>query len=101
MALSARKLIGLFVVLPLKPHAVQRFFGALGTLLAAHARNGKGKLHVAENRLVRNKVVTLEDKSHAVIAVHVPVAVAETLGADAVYADVARRVFVQSAVNVK
>ena len=96
LALSARQLVGLFVVLSLESHAVQRFSGALGALLTAHARDGKGKLHVSEHRLVRDKIVTLEDKAHAVIAVHVPVAVAEAFGADSVDADVARSVFVQS-----
>ena len=101
LALSARKLIGALVVLPRQSHAVESLFRTFDALGFTYARDCQRELDVAQHRLVRYQVVALENEAYAVVAVHVPIAVAELAGADAVYAHVARSVLVESADDVE
>ena len=66
-----------------------------------HARERERQLHVFQNGLMRNEVIALEHKADAVVAVGIPIAVAEVLGRDAVNQQVARIKVVKSADNVE
>ena len=66
-----------------------------------HARERERQLHVFQNGLMRNEVIALEHKADAVVAVGIPIAVAEVLGRDAVNQQVARIKVVESADNVE
>ncbi len=101
LALSAGELVRALVVLTRKPHAVERFFSPLGAFRFAHARDRQREFDVAQHGLVRDKIVTLKNKADAVVAVNVPVAVAELPRAYAVDADVARSVLIQPADNIE
>ena len=101
LALSARELIGFFIQLVAQPHFRERFGCPAAALRIAHARYRESELDVAEHRLVRDEVVALEHEAHAVIAVHVPIAVGERTGAPAVDDKVARGVFIQPADDVE
>ena len=67
----------------------------------SHARERERQLHVFQNGLMRNEVIALEHKADAVVAVGIPIAVAEVLGRDAVNQQVARIKVVESADNVE
>ena len=101
LALSARELVWLLVILVCKANTVKCALRTLDTLLLADARDGEGKLYIAKHGLVRDEVIALEDKSDTVVAVNVPVAVGVKLGADAAYNEVAVGVVVKSADDVK
>ena len=66
-----------------------------------HARERERQLHVFQNGLMRNEVIALEHKADAVVAVGIPITVAEVLGRDAVNQQVARIKVVESADNVE
>ena len=53
----------------------QRFHGTVAALLAPDARQRERKLHVGEDRLVRDEVVALEHETDAVVAVGIPIAI--------------------------
>ena len=74
---------------------------ALAALALAHTRERERQLHVFQNGLMRNEVIALEHKADAVVAVGIPIAVAEVLGRDAVNQQVARIKVVESADNVE
>ena len=99
--LSARELIGLFVQFPAEADPRERFDGASFALFAAHARNGERKLDVPQDRLVRNEVVGLENKSDPMISVDVPVAVLIILCRTPFNDKVARRIVIQAADDVE
>ena len=101
LALTARKLIGAFIVLVGEADAVERLFRATDALLLADARDGQGKLDITENGLVGNEVVALEDETDAVVAVDIPVAIAITPRGSAVDNQVARGVVVETADDVQ
>ena len=101
LALPARELVGTLVDLVAQAHLLQRGTRACAAFGLAHARDGERQLHVAQHRLVRYEVIALEHEPHAMVAVHVPVAVAELLGGAPVYDEVARGVFVQTAYDVE
>ena len=101
LTLTARKLIGSLVVLIGKTNLVKRRLGTGNSLLLLNAGNGERKLYVAKHRLVRNKVVALENKSYAMVAVNVPIAVAVGLGASSVDNEITRGVSVKTADDVK
>ena len=71
------------------------------TLLAADAGKGQRQFHVAQQSLVRDQVVALEDKAHAVIAVGVPVAALVPVCRDAVDDHLAGVAVIQPADNVE
>ena len=58
--------------------------GPLPPLLPMHARDGQGQLHVGQDALVGDQVVTLKDEAHGVVAVGVPVTVLVLFGGGAV-----------------
>ena len=99
--LAAGELVWFFVHLVRKPHAAQGVQGALPALLFADARQGKRQLHIGQHALVRNQVVGLEHKAHAVVAVGVHLPLRIFLGAAAVDAQIARVVAVQPANDVE
>ena len=66
-----------------------------------HARERERQLHVFQNGLMRNEVIALEHKADAVVAVGIPIAVAEVLGRDAVNQQVAGIKVVQPTDNVE
>lgn len=101
LALPAGKLIGAFVQMLAQTHFFQHRFGACAAFGFAHTGNGKRKFDVAEHRLMRNEVITLEHEADAMVAVYVPFAVAERFGGAAVYDEVAGRIFIQSADDIE
>ena len=101
LALSSRKLVGFLVVKPGKPHLVQRLARPARTLLPAHARYGKGKLHVPLNALLRYQIVTLKYKTYPLVTVGIPIAVAVFFGGNAVYAHFAGSIMVKSAYYIQ
>ena len=101
LALSARKLIGLFVEFVSQPHALQSRLRAFLAFFARQTRYGKRKLDVPQHRLVGNEIVALEDKADAVIAVNVPIAVGKIFRGFFLYHKVAVGVVIESADNVK
>ena len=101
LALPARKLIRLFVVLPGEPHAVQSALGALYAFRLSKSGNGEREFDVPEHGLVGNEVIALKDEPDSVIPIDVPVAVAELFGAPAVDKYVARGVLIESPDDVE
>ena len=73
----------------------------LATLGMPHARKRERQLHVFQNSLMRNKVIALEHKADAVVAVGVPIAVAEVLSRNAIDEQVARIKVIESTDNVE
>ena len=63
---------------------MQGFGCPRSTFSPAHARERERKLHVGEDGLVGNQVITLENKPDAVIAVGVPVTVGVVRSVDAI-----------------
>ena len=101
LALSSRKLVGFLVVKPCKPHLVQRLARPARTLLPAHSRYGKGKLHIPLNALLRYQIVTLKYKTYPLVTVGIPIAVAVFFGGNAVNAHFAGSIMVKSAYYIQ
>ena len=66
-----------------------------------HTRERERQLHVFQNGLMRNEVIALEHKADAVVAVGIPIAVAEVLGRDAVDQQVAGIKMIESTNDVE
>ena len=99
--LAAGHLGGHLVELVAQPHLFQGVHGPAAALLLGHARQGQGKLHVGEHRLMGDQVIALEHEADGVVAVGVPVAVLVVLGGAAVDDEVAAGVAVQAADDVQ
>ena len=67
----------------------------------SHARERERQLHVFQNGLMRNEVIALEHKADAVVAVGIPIAVAEVLGRNTVDQQVARIEMIEPTDNVE
>ena len=99
--LSARKLARTLVHMLAQTNCLKRLARTLATLGMANARERERQLHVFQNGLMRNKVIALEHKADAVVAVGVPIAVAEVLGRNTVDEQIARVKMIQSADDVE
>ena len=99
--LPARKLARALVNVLAQADFLQRLARTLAALGMPHARERERQLHVFQNGLMRNEVIALEHKADAVVAIGVPIAVAEVLGRDAVNQQVARIKVIQSADNIE
>ena len=78
--LPARELRRPLVHVVHKAHVGKRLEGALASLRARDARERERQLYVGKDGLVRDEVVALEHEANAIVAVGVPVTVAEALG---------------------
>src|SRR5699024_3543193 len=65
------------------------------------ARKAQRELDISQQRLVRDEVIGLEHKPDRVVAVGVPIAVAEVLGRATAYYEVTACVLVESANDVE
>ena len=99
--LSARHLGRPFADLVAKPDLFQCFDGTAAAFCLTDPRQGQCQLDVCQNRLVRNQVVALEHKADAVVAVAVPVTVAEFLSRPSVDDQVAAGILVQTADDIE
>ena len=99
--LPAGHLPGLFLHLIGESDARECLGGTGTPLRARNAGERQGEFHVGEHALVRNEVVRLEDETHAMVAVGVPVAVAVFLRRDAADDEVALGVVVKAADDVE
>ena len=82
-------------------HAGKRFLRAMPALGLRRTRKQQRHLHIRKHRLVRNEVIALEDETHGMVAIRVPVAVAIALGGATVDDKVAARVLVEPADDVE
>ncbi len=99
--LAAGHLIGLLVELIGEADLLQRLRGAAAALRGGDARECQRELDVGEHALVRDEVIGLEDEADGVVAVGVPVAVAEVFGGLAVDNEVTGAVLVEAAYDVQ
>ena len=101
LALTAGKLVWTLVILTAKTYSVKSVFSLLDSLSFTHTCDGEGKLNVAENGLVGNEVIALENEADSVVSVNVPVAVLVVLCASAADNKVTGCVVVKSADEVE
>ena len=101
LALTARELIWLLVVLTGKTYSVECSLCPSHSLFLADAGDSEGQLDVSENRLMRNEVIALEDEADSVVSVHVPISVAVILSASSVDNQIARGIVVKTAYDVE
>jgi len=67
-----------------KAHALQRLFCLFCSFLPVHTGYCQRQLHIGQHRLVRDKVVALENKANGMVSVRVPVPVGIGAGGHAV-----------------
>ena len=99
--LPARELGRPLIHVVRQAHVGKRLEGALAPLRARDARERECQLHVGEDGLVRDEVVALEHEANSIVAVGVPVTVAEALRGDAVHQKVAGVKVVEAAHHVE
>ena len=71
--LAAAELIRLLFQLVPEADLLQRFHRPGTPLLPADAGEGQGQFHIGQHRLVRNQVIALENKTHGMVPVGIPV----------------------------
>ncbi len=81
-------------------HLPQRFFRTLAPFVAGHPGDGKRDLHVGEDALLRDQIVTLEHEADRVVAVGVPVPIRIFFRGNPVNDQVAFIITIQSADDV-
>ena len=101
LALTARKLIRLLIILIGESDSVKRTLCTLDSLLFTDACDSERKLNVTEHGLVRDEVVALEDEADSVVTVNVPISIAVELCALAVYNEIARGVVIKTANDIE
>ena len=84
-----------------EPHALKHRFGSAAAFGTVDARYRERKLNVCKHRLMRDEIVTLKNKADRMIAVCVPVAVAEGVCRLAVYFKLAGCISVKSADDIE
>ena len=99
--LSAGHLVGLFVQLVAQTDLFQRLHGALSPLGLAHARKRQRKLHVLQNRLVRDQVIALKDETDGMVAVGIPIPRGKVLRRASADDKIAGGILIQSADDVQ
>ena len=99
--LSAGHLVGLFMQLVTQTDLFQRLHGALSPLGLAHARKRQRKLHVLQNRLVRDQVIALKDETDGMVAVGIPVPRGKVLRRASADDKIAGGILIQSADDVQ
>ena len=99
--LTTGHLVGLFAELIAEPHALKHRFGSAAAFGTVDARYRERKLNVCKHRLMRDEIVTLKNKADRMIAVCVPVAVAEGVCRLAVYFKLAGCISVKSADDIE
>ena len=84
-----------------KSDLFQRLDSTATALCLRNTRQGQRQLYVAQNRLVRDEVITLEHKSNRMIAVGIPICILETLGRAAVDEEITLGIAVKTANDVE
>lgn len=87
--LSTRKLARALVNVLAQADFLQRLARTLAALGMAHTRERKRQLNVFQDGLMWDKVIALEHKADAVVAIGIPIAIVKVLGRDAVDEQVA------------
>ena len=101
LTLTTRKLVRSLIILIREANLIKGRLGTSDTLILINTCNGESKLYVAEDGLVRNQVIALEDEADTVVTVYVPVTVTVGLRALAIDNKVARGISVKTADDVK
>ena len=99
--LAAGHLVRALVELVAEADLLQRLRGAPAPFGLADAGERQRQLDVLQHGLVRDEVVALEDEADGMVAVGVPVAVAELLRGTAGDQQVAGRILVEAADDVQ
>ena len=84
-----------------KANFLQRLARTLAALGMPHTRERKRQLHVFQDGLMWDKVIALEHKADAVVAIGIPIAITEVLGRNAIDEQVARIKVIKSTNNVE
>ena len=99
--LSARKLARALVNVLAQADFLQRLARTLAALGMPHARERKRQLHVFQDGLMRDKVIALEHKADAVVAISIPIAITEVLGRNTVDQQITGIKVIESTDNVE
>ena len=99
--LAAAHLAGLLFQLIAQAHLFQRRDGPLPPLRLAHAGQRQRQLHIGQHRLMGNQIIALEHEADGVVAIGIPIAVAEFLGGAAGNQKIAAGILIQPADNVQ
>ena len=101
MHLTTGELTGALLDVFPQPDPLQSLKGTLGALLLADAGQGKGKLHIRQDGLMRDEIVALEDEAYAVIAERIPITVRVIFRGDAVYDQIPRIVVIKATDDIQ
>ena len=99
--LAAGHLIRLLAQLVAQSDALQRAPGAGAAFAAGDARERQRQLHVLQDRLMRDQVIALEHEADGVVAVGIPVPVAELARGAALDQQVSGCILIQPADDVQ
>ena len=99
--MAAGELGGAFADVVAKTDVFEGFFGVAETFCFGDTRDGKGEADVAQDGLVRDEVVALEDEANAVVSIRIPGGVAVAFGRDAIDEQVAGGVAVEAADDIE
>ena len=83
-----------------KSHFLQSLSCPLFPVCLSHTGNRKGKLYIGKDRLMRDQIITLKDKSDRMIPVRIPVPVFVLLCRNPVNNQITTVIAVESSHNI-